>query len=52
MLSSYYRDIQFFRYDPISKLVYIIAGANDQDEIEVFIPPSGLGRLDEDEAEF
>lgn len=49
MLSSYYQDIQFFRYDPLSKLVYIIAKAENLGEIEIFIPPSGLWRFEEDE---
>lgn len=37
MLSSYYRDIQLFRFDQQIGNVYILAA----NEIQVIVPPSG-----------
>lgn len=41
MLSTAYRDIHLFRFDPLTGAAYILAG----DSIEITVPPSGLSRL-------
>ena len=43
MLSNYYRAVYFFRYDQVSRIVYIQAGTDAlNDEIEITIPTSGI----------
>jgi hypothetical protein len=46
MLSNFYQDIHLFRYDEIRKIVYILAGANDQ--FKVIIPSYGMWEFDDD----
>lgn len=45
MLSNYYQSINLFRYDNSRRIVYIIAGAND--EFKIIIPPNGVWEFDE-----
>jgi len=46
MLSNTYKDIHLFRFDILTRDIYIFAGEN----IEIIIPPSGFWRfLDETE---
>lgn len=45
MLSNYYQSINLFRYDNSRKIVYIIAGAND--EFKIVIPPNEVWEFDE-----
>lgn len=49
MLSNGYRSINLFWYDDSRKIVYIIAGANDGIEIEVYT--NGLWKFVNDETE-
>ena len=41
MLSNLYRDIQIFRFDPQTGIVFIFAG----EELQVIVPPNGIWRF-------
>lgn len=41
MLSNTYRDIQLFRYDPETQVVFIFAG----EELQITVLPNGLWRF-------
>lgn len=45
MLSNYYQSINLFRYDEFRKIVYIIAG--DNDEFKLIVPTNGEWEFDE-----
>lgn len=47
-LSNFYRDIQVFRYDDVTGLVFILAAEN----IEILMQRDGTWRFAGDEAEF
>ena len=49
MLSNGYQSIHLFRYDTTTQVVYIIAGANDGIEIEVYT--NGLWEFINDETQ-
>jgi hypothetical protein len=41
MLSNAYKDIHLFRFDVLTRDIYILAGEN----LQIIIPPSGLWRF-------
>ena len=41
MLSNYYRNIELFRFDDQSGIVFIFAG----EELQIIVPPNGLWRF-------
>jgi hypothetical protein len=41
MLSNYYRDIQIFRFDDQTGVVFIFAG----EELQIIVPPNGAWRF-------
>lgn len=41
MLSNLYRDVQIFRFDPQTGVVFIFAGK----ELQVIVPPNGFWRF-------
>jgi len=47
MLSNYYQDIHLFRYDEFRKIVYIMAGSNDQ--FKIIVAANGDWEFDETE---
>lgn len=41
MLSNCYRNIEIFRFDSQTKIVFIFAG----EDLEIIVPPNGLWRF-------
>ncbi|KAM3103549.1 DUF6888 family protein [Phormidesmis sp. 146-12] len=38
LFSSYYRDVQLFRFDPLTGYVFILVS----EELQILVPPNGL----------